>query len=286
KTHILWGVLFLLFIPILTNVPALEKLVTHTREDKIDWVYMAQVSFFVVAGLSLIVLAIRDFIETREAGSLLLLLWVMGTFIFAAFINWTNNGRSNLPMLPAVGILIARAIERRYDVTALTKRWRLYAPLAPALILALFVSHADYAFANSGRDVARMLNEKYISKGETLWFQGHWGFQYYMEAYGARPFDRNTPRIRTGDLMVRSYNNSNISDMPEALFYITLIEVINNPLPRTMAVMSFRPRAAGFYSSVFGAIPYVFGHTETDRYGVVRLRSPKFPALPAQPPGR
>jgi len=286
KTLLLWGALFIICIPFIAHVKALEKLIYFTRDGAVDWGYLAQVSLFAVTGLSLLVLAVRDFIITKEASSLLLLFWILGTFIFAAFINWTNNGRSNLPMIPAAGILIARTLERRYDGESLQKTWKIFIPLGPALILALFVSYADYAFANSARDVAATLNKRYISRGERVWYQGHWGFQYYMDSYGALPFDRNIPRLREGDIVVRSYNNSNISDMPEKLFNITLIEVIDTPLPRSIAVMSFRPRAAGFYSSVFGAIPYALGHSGKDRYGVMRMMSPKITRWPATPYGQ
>ncbi len=283
KTLILWGVLFVIFIPIIANVKALEKLVYFSKAGEVDWGYMAQVSLFAVAGLTLIVLAVRDFFLSRDAASLLLLLWILGTFAFAAFVNWTNNGRSNLPMIPAAGILVARAVERRSDFSSLIKKWQIFIPLAPALVLSLFVSYADYAFANSMRDVAAILNTRYISRGERVWFQGHWGFQYYMDAYGARHFDRKAPRLMEGDIVVRSYNNSNITNLPEQLFNVTLIDEIDNPLPSAISVMSFRPRAAGFYSSVFGAIPYAFGHGGSDNYGVMRMRSRKTTALPAGP---
>jgi len=178
---------------------------------------------------------------------------------------------------------VARAVERRSDLGSLIKKWHIFIPLAPALVLSFMVSYADYAFANSMRDVAAILNKRYISRGERVWFQGHWGFQYYMDAYGARHFDRKAPRLMEGDIVVRSYNNSNITNLPEQLFYTTLIEEIDNPLPGAISVMSFRPRAAGFYSSVFGAIPYAFGHTGSDKYGVMRLRSRKFTGFPGAP---
>ncbi len=281
KTLLFWGALFLILIPLMPNVKALENIIYHTQGAQVDWGYMAQVSVFVVAGLSLLVLAIRDFIVTREPNSLLLLLWILGAFVFATFLNWTNNGRSNLPMLPAAGILMARAMERRYNGDYPAKRWKLFIPLAPAMVLALFVSYADYAFANSARDMAAMMNKKYISKGETVWFQGHWGFQYYMESYGAKPFDQRAPRLRVGDILVRSYNNSNISNLPEQLFTFTLLDAIDNPLPRSISVMSSPPGVAGFYSSVLGPLPYALGHTGSDRYDVIRLKLRK----PVKRPG-
>ena len=41
-------------------------------------------------------------------------LWVIGTFLFAAFLNWTVNARSLLPLTPAVAILMTRRLEQNY----------------------------------------------------------------------------------------------------------------------------------------------------------------------------
>ncbi len=283
KALIFWSLLFVALIPFIAHTESLERFLHHTGQGQLDWGYVAQVSLFVVAGLGLLVLGIRDFLQTREAGSLLLLLWIFGTFVFAAFVNWTNNGRSNLPMIPAAGILVARALERRHAEAIHNKKWLLFIPLAPALVLSLMVAYADYAFANSARSAARLIKTRYIERGERVWFQGHWGFQYYMEAFGARPLDRNRPGLGAGDIVVRAENNSNTSNMPEQLFVTTLLDIIKNPLPRPIAVMSFRPKAAGFYSSVFGTLPFVLGHTENDVYRVMRLEGPR---LIRRPPSR
>jgi hypothetical protein len=64
-----------------------------------------QLVLFIAGGVSTLALAIADYRREREADSLLLLLWVAGTFWFTAYLNWTVNARSILPMVPAVGIL-------------------------------------------------------------------------------------------------------------------------------------------------------------------------------------
>ena len=96
-----------------------------------------------------------------------------------------------------------------------------------------------------------------------------------MEAFGARPLNLQTPRIMPGDIVVRAENNYIVPRLPEYYFNVTVLDMIEHPLPRTIAVMSFRPMAAGFYSSVFGALPFVLGHSENDVYRVIRLESPK-----------
>ena len=70
-------------------------------------------------GLSVLAMALVDWWKRRTPESLLLALWVLGTFVFAAFLNWTINARSVLPLIPASGILIAR----RLDELPLSFNW-------------------------------------------------------------------------------------------------------------------------------------------------------------------
>ena len=53
-----------------------------------------QVTIFIAAGFSVMALAAADAWKRRDAGSLLLMLWVIGTFIFTGFLNWSINARS------------------------------------------------------------------------------------------------------------------------------------------------------------------------------------------------
>jgi hypothetical protein len=49
----------------------------------------------------------------KSADALLLLLWIVGTFCFATFFNWSITARTFLPMGPAVATPVAN----------LTMRW-------------------------------------------------------------------------------------------------------------------------------------------------------------------
>ncbi len=70
-----------------------------------------QLSLFIAAGFSVMALAAADTWKRKNAESLLLMLWVLGTFIFTGFVNWTINARSVLPLIPAAGILLARRVD-------------------------------------------------------------------------------------------------------------------------------------------------------------------------------
>ena len=64
---------------------------------------------------------------------------------------------------------------------------------------------ADYELAGVNRKIARYCEDKIkIGKENTLWFLGHWGFQYYMEEKGFRAYEAQSELPKKGDVLVRS----------------------------------------------------------------------------------
>jgi hypothetical protein len=158
-------------------------------------------------------------------------------------------------MVPAVAILLMRAAEGRGPL-------RVYLPLVPALAVSLFVSWADYELANSARTAARAIWENYSGTGGKLWFQGHWGFQYYMEESGASPVDSKASGIYRGSLVAVPLNNTGLNSLPDRLNK-SVIDRYYFPA----AFMATMPHGygAGYYTSVWGALPFMlsprFGET-------------------------
>src|SRR6478672_6723863 len=65
-------------------------------------------ALFATIGIGILALAVTDVAQRRTADSVLLSLWVIGTFFFAAIMNWSITARTLLPMAPAVMILLLR----------------------------------------------------------------------------------------------------------------------------------------------------------------------------------
>src|SRR4029077_10652084 len=65
-------------------------------------------ALFATIGIGILALAVSDLIQQKTADSLLLSLWVFGTFFFATTMNWSITSRTILPMAPAVVILLIR----------------------------------------------------------------------------------------------------------------------------------------------------------------------------------
>src|SRR5262249_20821695 len=145
-------------------------------------------------------LALSDLAKNQSADAFLLVMWVLGTFGFAGFVNWTCNVRSLLPIAPAFGILVMRRLEGTPAQSRTALGWR--RALVPALTAASLVTWADVALANSARTAATQIAAELKPEARPIWFQGHWGFQYYMHANGGREVDLSKHDCLPGDVMV------------------------------------------------------------------------------------
>jgi hypothetical protein len=238
-------------------------------KNGINWFYIFQLSLFSVAGLGILVLAISDLLQHKDAASALLCLWTVGAFLFSCAVNWTVSGRNILPMLPAVACLIARRLESRFGVVSRKLVVWLAIPTALSLLLALVVTRADYTLAVSARNTAESLYSELKTSTANIWFEGHWGFQYYMEQLGARPVDRTNLSFSRGDAIVLPINNSFIFPLPPELATRSLVREVPASLWVSTLNLDF---GAGYYSDGWGPLPFAFGHVPPDVYVVLRAR--------------
>jgi 4-amino-4-deoxy-L-arabinose transferase-like glycosyltransferase len=236
-----------------------------------EWLYRhaalvnTQLALCLAGGISVLALAISDLRERGDAPSLLLFLWVAGTFLFAVFVNWQVNARSLLPLIPAAAILTAR----RLDETQLRLTvWRRLAVIVPLIIsgaVSLWAAWGDEELANTARTMAEQVRSKSLHPS-TVRFQGHWGFQYYMELIGAQPLDNKTRNFHPGDLLVLPVNNANLFELSSRM---TPVKILDFKIGAHLGTMS-RGLGAGFYSSDWGVLPFAIGPVADERYYVVR----------------
>jgi len=221
-----------------------------------------QIILWTASGLGVLALVVADVVQRRDAGAGLLALWVLGTFAFTAFCNWTVNGRSILPMAPAVGILIARRLDKHFPTAQMIWPRGAVIGLAASAALSLFVLHADFLFARAARESARETCSELRVEGHLLWFEGHWGFQYYMEAGGARAIDLAHPALKSGDTFVVPANNAGLHS--SRLDTRTGRTVFSVPKSSFLATMD-KSVGAGFYASIDGPLPFAFGRVPPER---------------------
>jgi 4-amino-4-deoxy-L-arabinose transferase-like glycosyltransferase len=236
--------------------------------DGMRWAVAIQFGIFAAGGFGLLALAVKDLYRRRDAESLLLAMWILGAYVFAAFVNWSINGRTVLPMVPAVAIVLMRCLEWRAPSPADKRLDPSIWPLIPAAVLALLVTRADYNWATMTRAAAGTILTKYHDDAGTLHFQGHWGFQYYMEQGSAKPFDFESSPPQ-GDLVVVPGINSNCAPLAEPT--AERLVVIGAPYCRWGTTMD-ADAGAGFYTYESGPVPFLLGPVPPDQYVVYRLR--------------
>lgn len=340
----------------LWRVPGLERGLFGFEIDGAG--VAAQLALWTSAGIGLLVLAAADLRASRRPEAVLLLLWTLGTFVFASFVNWTVNARSVLPLIPAAGILLARGVERRTagrpeqptasaepasrepELTAgaadlatgaanlatgpaefatgpaglASPGWGrgrnrgLAAAWVASALLALTVTWSDSRLAGAGRQAAEEIfgaasgdaggtsegagnsegagtndgtggtvsNDGTASDNgagsddgasRTVWFQGHWGFQYYAQRFGGEPVDFDHLSLRKDDLLVMPVYNTNVRGRPPGAEPYRKVEI-----PVAGWVSTMRSSAgAGFYSAIYGPLPFAFGRITPELYLVYRI---------------
>ncbi len=232
------------------------------------WSFMVQFCLAIIAGVNVLLLAaVVLWKHKADADSVLLCCWIFGTFFFAAFVNWCINGRSILPIVPAVAILLVRRMDQ---MNLLCRNSQiLFWPAVPAICLALFTVHGDFALAGSARQAAAQIDSRYGQERGQLWFQGHWGFQYYMELKGGKIIDRGQLHFVPGDVVVIPKNNSFTFSLGDNIAEHR-IEFAAFPVRGLVNTMN-RASGAGFYSHVFGPLPFVFGPVPLELYAILGI---------------
>jgi 4-amino-4-deoxy-L-arabinose transferase-like glycosyltransferase len=237
---------------------------------RLQWPLLLQVALWTAGGLSLLALAAVAWWRQRDRTNSLLAVWIAGGIGYCIFVNWMVSGRSLLWIIPPVAIVVARQLERSNLVSV--AGWKLWIPLAGAALLAVSVASADYRLANSARQAAGEITAKYRpSDNRPLWFEGHWGFQYYMQALGGRAVDLVHPEVKAGDWIIMPYNMVNV--VPPPPDSVNATEMVQLRPCSWLATMNGEVGAA-FYASQIGPLPFFFGPIPPEVYYVQRMARP------------
>lgn len=215
--------------------------------------------FFLVGLVGLMVLsaAFLEWKRRRDFDTWLLGLWLAGTLVFAGLINWSVNARVVLPALFPATVLFVRWLASLPASDVWLRLLRL--AVVPAAAVALLVGLGDLEFARAGKTFAQTHARRLLAEGETVYFKGHWGFQYYMEEEGAEPADLEGDVLRGALIVYPLYNAKNEVDTRKW----KNVDFQAYPNPYRVHTTSLDLSAA-FYSTAFGFLPFGFGTQHPD----------------------
>jgi 4-amino-4-deoxy-L-arabinose transferase-like glycosyltransferase len=237
------------------------------------WVFFLQYGLLAAAGVVIVmlcvILAARCVRRIDWRDDVFLILWIGGVAVFCAFFNWAINARTILPLVPAACILATRAFER-FALPPQSPR-RLSMALASAGALAVAVAVADFRLAAICRDAAdQLLAVPIVAEARSqrrLWFAGHSGFQYYMEARGVRAVDAEAPQFKPGDLVIFPLNNYGATPGGHGFRFTG---AYRDPSQRWLTTMQSQMGGA-FYTSFGQGLPFVFGPVPAESFSVLQV---------------
>ncbi len=246
----------------------------------IRWGYLAHLALFVAAGATLLGYTVVRWYRIRDAGALLVLLWIGGMFVFSGYVNWSINVRALLPAAPALGILAAQCTSS----SSVRERFLLLACLVVGATISLAVLHGDYFNAESGRQAGvradAILHEGAAVQPAGKLFQGHLGFQWYLEAAGFEHIviaDTPASGHLFASLSEYGFRNGDVCVVKEDAAIINLntpdcriLEAVESSDARWSVTMNPRARA-GFYTAYMGELPYYFGNSEPEKVVVYQV---------------
>jgi len=142
-------------------------------------------------------------------------------------------------------------------------------PAAAACAAGLILTGADFHLANLYRAAAKEFGLKYTSAGRVVRFDGHWGWQYYLEQLGATPLEIKSRKMVPGDVIVTPTSSKAfaLSESKE----LRLIETKDYPANTLCATMN-RSAGAGFYAAGLGPLPFVFGKIQPECFTVYEVK--------------
>ncbi|MBI3298801.1 MAG: glycosyltransferase family 39 protein [Elusimicrobia bacterium] len=174
--------------------------------------------------------------------------WAGAVLFLLAVVYWSVLARLSMFLVPPLVFAACERLERRNVLAA---------ALALSCLLSAGLSAVDYRYAAAQREQAVLIKEEFLDRGRAVWYSGHWGFQQYMDAAGARQIDRGRggwEQAKAGDLAVIPRVNSNVAFPPDGVPETAVRRRVEHRLP--LRLISGWDGQGGFYSNTFGFLPY------------------------------
>lgn len=175
--------------------------------------------------------AVRLARRERDAAALFLVAWLVIEVAGFAVLSPYLAARRTLGAVLASLVLCGRAAVASLGAERARRAVRV--PLALGATLGGLFAAADFADAVAVRDAVRRASSRIVGPAaqSTVWYLGHWGFQFYAERAGMRPVVEGRSRLRRGDWLV----------VPEGVSRPSIRAPGASPRPRRIEVRSVSP---------------------------------------------
>jgi hypothetical protein len=201
------------------------------------WIQVGLGSIFLFAGSLLTMVSLYAYLSCRkDIISQIFALAHLSVMLFIIALAPFMAIRHLLPALPFLLFLIAYGKMEKGIIKIL--------PIIINAFLGIGLAYSDQIYAETYKSAALKIHEKCDPNAhETIWFTGHWGFQWYAQKAGMKPFESFStmqPGDYFADLMLER-DSPSIYDSSNGLTLIDSIVFQSNwgTWLRTMSPMGF-----------------------------------------------
>lgn len=209
--------------------------------------FLANGLLLFTATLAVVFGGYRDSRWNRDAAGayfwMLLGAWLLGVSAFIVLLAPFVAVRHALLIVPVFLLVVGRELLGR-----LPGPWLAAAGVATAG-LGLILGVSDWVYADVYRQEAGRIMAK-LGPDRTVWFVGHWGWQWYARNAGMRQYDYSSSRLREGDYVVDPLfaHRQPLSKQDEKrLHKVEIVTAPSGPATRVRTQSSYP--GFGFYSS-------------------------------------
>jgi hypothetical protein len=233
--------------PIGLGVPVLRKLLTHYPVLWTTW--------SMGLGATVLMDILLWSFQSRDQRRVACAVWLMLPLVTLPYVHLPV--KYLVPCAPAAALLVADVLSGfRWRMTALC------GIIAAGTVFGSLVLHADYQFAEMGRQAAARLVAPRTATGHRVWFASQWGFYWYALKAGGQVLSTHVVPA-PGDYLVRGEIEgwpTTLARLPHAVLMDTF--TIGDPSGRTMSPKD----GAGLYSNVDGDLMWAWGTGEWNHY--------------------
>jgi hypothetical protein len=130
-----------------------------------------------------------------ERQFLILLLWILGPMAFIIFFSPFPAVRHVMVVIPAILLMLGILIRERVPNRAL------YGAALITFVAGGVIGLSDWEYANVYRVQASRIRAQ-LESTSTIWFSGHWGWQWYAKKAGMKEYDTQRTHLTEGDQVI------------------------------------------------------------------------------------
>jgi hypothetical protein len=131
----------------------------------------------------------------EERRLLILFLWILAPMAFIILFPPFPAVRHVLVVIPAILLMLGIFIRERVPNRAL------YVAVLFTFVAGGVISLSDWEYADVYRVQASRIRAQ-LRPTSSIWFLGHWGWQWYAKKAGMKEFDTQRTHLREGDLVI------------------------------------------------------------------------------------